>query len=139
MAEQIRRMIELKGTVYEVLNRETDKLHKEFVYVRDELEPDSDSELVYIYGGKTKNIKTSLKPGFFYKDDDDKLIFVDPPEEDLDIYNKYRIEIFGKDAIIDAVKNHGEDLDDMISMCYSQTNSHLKEFFLEELKNNIRI
>ena len=38
-----------------------------------------------------------------------------------------------EDAIIDAVKNHGEDLDDMISMCYSQTNSHLKEFFLEEL------
>ena len=39
-----------------------------------------------------------------------------------------------EDAIVDAVKNHGEDLDDMISMCYSQTNSHLKEFFLEELK-----
>lgn len=39
-----------------------------------------------------------------------------------------------EDAIIDAVKNHGEDLDDMISMCYSQTNSHLKKFFLEELK-----
>jgi hypothetical protein len=108
MAEQIRRMIELKGTVYEVLNRESDKLHKEFVYVRDELESDSDSELVYIYGGKTKNIKTSLKPGFFYKDDDDKLIFVDPPEEDLDIYNKYRIEIFGKDAIIDAVNREDE-------------------------------
>ena len=39
-----------------------------------------------------------------------------------------------EDAIVDAVKNHGEDLDDMIAMCYSQTNSHLKEFFLEELK-----
>ena len=39
-----------------------------------------------------------------------------------------------EDAIIDAVKNHGEDLEDMISMCYSQTNSHLKKFFLEELK-----
>ena len=38
-----------------------------------------------------------------------------------------------EDAIIDAVKNHGEDLDDMISMCYSQINSHLKEWFLEQL------
>lgn len=38
-----------------------------------------------------------------------------------------------EDAIIDAVKNHKEDLDDMISICYSQVNSHLKEWFLEQL------
>jgi hypothetical protein len=108
MAETIRRMIELKGTVYEVLNREVDKLHKEFVYVREELDPDSDSDLVYVYGGKTKNLDTSLKPGFFYKDNDDKLIFVDPSEEDMELYNKDRIEFFGKDAVINAVNREDE-------------------------------
>jgi hypothetical protein len=40
-----------------------------------------------------------------------------------------------EDAIIDAVKNHGEDLDDMISMCYTQTNSHLKEYFLTQINS----
>ena len=38
-----------------------------------------------------------------------------------------------EDAIIDAVVNFGEDLDDMIAHCYSQTNSHLKEFFEKEI------
>jgi hypothetical protein len=98
-------MIEIKGTVYEVLNRDADKLHKEFVYVREELEPDSDSELVYIYGGKTKKAIESLKPGYFYKDQENNLLFVDPSEEDMDIYNKSRIDIFDDEAIINAVNN----------------------------------
>ena len=105
MSKQFKRMIEIKGTVYEVLNRDTDKLHKEFVYVRDELEPDSDSDLIYIYGGKTKKAVESLKPGYFYKDQDNNLLFVDPSEEDMDIYNKSRIDVFDDEAIIDAVNN----------------------------------
>ena len=36
-------------------------------------------------------------------------------------------------AIIDAVKNHGEDLDEMIDLCYSQTNSRLLTWFTEQL------
>lgn len=40
-----------------------------------------------------------------------------------------------EDAIIDAVKNHGEDLDDMIAMCYSSTNSYLKEFFNNQINS----
>ena len=107
MSETIKRMIELKGTVYEVLNREVDKLHKGFVYVRDELDTKSDSELVYIYGGKTKSSTVSLKPGYFYKKDDE-LIFVDPADEDVNIYNKNRIEVFSKDALIDAVNHENE-------------------------------
>ena len=105
MSKQFKRMIEIKGTVYEVLNRDADKLHKEFVYVREELEPDSDSELVYIYGGKTKKAVESLKPGYFYKDQENNLLFVDPSEEDMDIYNKSRIDVFDDEAIINAVNN----------------------------------
>jgi hypothetical protein len=105
MSKQFKRMIEIKGTVYEVLNRDVDKLHKEFVYVREELEPDSDSELVYIYGGKTKKAIESLKPGYFYKDQENNLLFVDPSEEDMDIYNKSRIDVFDDEAIINAVNN----------------------------------
>ena len=111
MAEN-RRMIEIKGIIYEVLNRDVDKLHKDFVYVREELEPDNDNELVYVYGGKTKNIQESLKPGYFYKDDDNNLVFVDPTDEDREIYNKDRIEIFGRDAVINAV-NREDDFKDV--------------------------
>ena len=111
MSDTIRGMREIKGIVYEVLSRETDKLRKEFVYVRDELEPGNDSDLVYIYGGKTKNAKSSLKPGYFYKDED-AFVFVDPADEDMDIYNKSRIEVFGKDAVINAV-NHEDGFKDL--------------------------
>ena len=40
-----------------------------------------------------------------------------------------------EDAIIDAVKNHGEDLDDMIAMCYSSVNPSLKEFFINQINS----
>lgn len=103
-----KRMVEVKGVVYEVLNRKVDKLKKGFVYVREELDPDSDSELFYIYGGKSKNLKESMKPGFFYKGDNEKLLFVDPADEDLDIYNKSRIDIFDDAAIIAAVNKDDE-------------------------------
>lgn len=43
-----------------------------------------------------------------------------------------------ENAIIDAVVNFGEDLDDMIAHCYSQTNSHLKEFFEKEIPGRPR-
>ena len=39
-----------------------------------------------------------------------------------------------EDAILDAVKNWGEDLDEMIKLCYSQTNSRLKPWFIEQLE-----
>ena len=38
------------------------------------------------------------------------------------------------DAIIDAVVNHGEDLDEMLDLCYSQHNSHLKEYYLDSIR-----
>ena len=50
------------------------------------------------------------------------------------VYDYYRFESV-EDAIIDAVKNHGEDLDDMIAMCYSSTNSYLKEFFNNQINS----
>jgi hypothetical protein len=50
------------------------------------------------------------------------------------VYDYDRFES-AEDAIIDAVKNHGEDLDDMIAMCYSSTNSYLKEFFNKQLNS----
>ena len=50
------------------------------------------------------------------------------------IYDYDRFES-AEDAIIDAVKNHGEDLDDMIAMCYSSTNSYLKEFFNNQINS----
>ena len=40
-----------------------------------------------------------------------------------------------EDAIIDAVKNHGENLDDMIAMCYSSVNPPLKEFFINQINS----
>lgn len=50
------------------------------------------------------------------------------------VYDYDRFES-AEDAIIDAVKNHGEDLDDMIAMCYSSTNSYLKEFFNNQINS----
>ena len=50
------------------------------------------------------------------------------------VYDYNRFESV-EDAIIDAVKNHGEDLDDMIAMCYSSTNSYLKEFFNNQINS----
>ena len=44
-----------------------------------------------------------------------------------------------EDALVDAVVNGGEDLDEMISMIYFQTNSYLKPTLLEKidkLRNN---
>ena len=38
------------------------------------------------------------------------------------------------EAIIDAVVNHGEDLDELLDLCYSQHNSHLKEYYLEDIQ-----
>lgn len=38
------------------------------------------------------------------------------------------------DAIVDAVVNHGEDLDELLDLCYSQHNSHLKEYYLEDIQ-----
>lgn len=38
------------------------------------------------------------------------------------------------DAIIDAVVNHGEDLDELLDLCYSQHNSHLKEYYLDDIQ-----
>ena len=37
------------------------------------------------------------------------------------------------EAIIDAVVNHGEDLDEMLDLCYSQCNDNLKEYYLEDI------
>lgn len=39
------------------------------------------------------------------------------------------------DAIIDAVKFRGEDLDDMIKMVFVQTNSTLRETFVNLINN----
>ena len=50
------------------------------------------------------------------------------------VYDYDRFESV-EDAIIDAVKNHGEDLDDMIAMCYSSINSYLKEFFNNQINS----
>lgn len=38
------------------------------------------------------------------------------------------------DAIVDAVVNHSEDLDELLDLCYSQHNSHLKEYYLEDIQ-----
>lgn len=38
------------------------------------------------------------------------------------------------EAIIDAVVNHSEDLDEMLNLCYSQCNSHLKEYYLKNIQ-----
>lgn len=38
------------------------------------------------------------------------------------------------EAIIDAVVNHGEDLDELLDLCYSQHNSHLKEYYLDDIQ-----
>ena len=39
------------------------------------------------------------------------------------------------DAMLDAIKNHGEDIDDMISLCFTQKNENLKQQIEELLKN----
>ena len=108
MSEPIKRLVEIKGVVRDVLDRVHDKLKKGFVYVRDELEPESDSDLIYIYGGKIKKADESLKPGHFYKGDDGNLVFVDPSEEDADLYDKSRIDVFGNEAVIAAVNRENE-------------------------------
>ena len=38
------------------------------------------------------------------------------------------------EAIIDAVVNHDENLDEMLDLCYSQHNSHLKEYYLKKIQ-----
>ena len=38
------------------------------------------------------------------------------------------------DAIVDAVVNHSEDLDELLDLCYSQCNSHLKEYYLKNIQ-----
>lgn len=38
------------------------------------------------------------------------------------------------DALVDAVVNGGEDLGEMISMVYSQTNSKLRGILMEEIR-----
>ena len=48
----------------------------------------------------------------------------------------YSINGDGQDSSLNyMVKNHGEDLDDMIAMCYSSTNSYLKEFFNNQINS----
>ena len=53
------------------------------------------------------------------------------------ILNGVRIYNFcsnANDAIIDAVMNYGEDLDEMLDLCYSHHNSHLKEYYLDDIQ-----
>lgn len=38
------------------------------------------------------------------------------------------------EAIVDAVVNHSEDLDELLDLCYSQHNSHLKEYYLDDIQ-----
>lgn len=39
------------------------------------------------------------------------------------------------DAMLDAIKNHGEDIDDMISLCFTQHNKNLKQQIEKLLEN----
>ena len=39
------------------------------------------------------------------------------------------------EAVVDAVKNHGEDLDDMIKMVFTQTNTALRSILSKMIKN----
>lgn len=48
-------------------------------------------------------------------------------------YEKFNYDIDA--AILDAVKNHGENLDEMIMLCYHQVTAIVKDWFLKELKN----
>jgi len=47
-------------------------------------------------------------------------------------YEKFNYDIDA--AILDAVKNHGENLDEMIMLCYHQVTDIVKEWFLKELE-----
>ena len=47
-------------------------------------------------------------------------------------YEKFKYDIDA--AILDAVKNHGENLDEMIMLCYHQVTDIVKEWFLKELE-----
>lgn len=48
-------------------------------------------------------------------------------------YEKFNYDIDA--AILDAVKNHGENLDEMIMLCYHQVTAIVKDWFLKELEN----
>jgi hypothetical protein len=64
------------------------------------------------------------RTNFFFLDDDSM------------VYDYNRFDCF-EDAIIDAVKNHNEDLDDMISLIYPEKVDHptVKKLFLKEINN----
>lgn len=50
------------------------------------------------------------------------------------VYDYYCFDSF-LDAMLDAIKNHGEDIDDMISLCFTQRNKNLKQQIEELLEN----
>lgn len=49
------------------------------------------------------------------------------------VYNYDKFEDIS-DAIIDAVVNHGEDLDELLDLCYSQRNDNLKKYYMEDIR-----
>lgn len=49
------------------------------------------------------------------------------------VYNYDKFEDIS-DAIIDAVVNYSEDLDELLDLCYSQRNDNLKKYYLEDIR-----
>lgn len=93
----VRKFIEIDGTVYEILTKKIHGMQKGFAYV--------DGDFVYIYEGKKKT-GNGYKPGHVYKRKGD-LLFIKPTTPELEeIHSVDRIECFSNSAIINKINDN---------------------------------